>query len=421
MTARNGPRHLRIAHDVSGRSGFVHPCNRRSGALLSLDSEMKRETLRNLLTSRSRLARRLQLVLFHALRSVGLSGPLGLVQGVRHLAAEAPSTFAGEATSGLSSVAGPDHSRLGTKAPAPCENNHSEFLEVGDGHCLVTSGYFEVAILDGKRRLIAELSPDTYAPREHRALRQVPLRREAAQRLCVLVTPGARANYYHWMVDLMPAFRVLSANADPGLRHAALLINHSGRPYQRECLEALNLRVDVISARTYTLYSAAHLYARRLPQTCFSLQDARFLRSLFGVQESDASVDLYVARGHTRRRRIRNEAEVIGLMRRLGFRIFDPSGHTVREQARLFASARKIIGFHGAGLTNAVFCGQDTTFVEIFDRGYVADHYSTIAAQLGLGYRRIVHGVSSTRRLAGIAEDISVDIGILEAELECVI
>ena len=400
---------------------MFHPCIMRSGALLSLGHEMKLETLRNLLASRSRLARKLQLVVFHFLRGIGLSRPLGLVRGVCDLRAQAPSAFACERITVLSAVAEPDHSRLGAKEPAPYENNHSEFLEVGDGHCLVTSGYFEVAILDGKRRLIPELSPDTYAPREHRALRQMPLRRKAAQRLCVLITPGARAYYYHWMVDLMPAFRMLHANADPGLRHAAILINHSGRPYQRECLEALDLRVDVINAKTYTLYSAAHLYARKLPPTCFSLQDARFLRSLFRVRESDASVHLYVTRGHTRRRRIRNEAEVIALMRRLGFGIFDPAAHTVREQARLFASARKIIGFHGAGLTNAIFCGKDAKLVEIFDRGYVADHYSTIAAQLGLEYRRIVHDIRSTRRLTGIAEDISVDVGILEAELECVI
>jgi capsular polysaccharide biosynthesis protein len=318
-------------------------------------------------------------------------------------------------------VAEPDHGRPDAKDLAPSEDNLAAFLEIGDGHCLVASGYFEVAVLDGKRRLIPELSPDTYAPREHRALRQMPLRREAVQRLCVLVTPGARASYYHWMVDLMPAFRMLCGSADPGLRHAALLINHSGRTYQRECLEALDLAVDVINARTYTLYSAAHLYARMLPQTCFSVQDAWFLRSLFGVEEGDASARLYVARGQTRRRRIRNEAEVIALMRRFGFGIVDPSAHTVREQARRFADAGTIIGLHGAGLTNAIFCGKGTKFVEIFDRGYVADHYSTLAAQLGLEYHRIVHGVQSTRRLAGIAEDISVDIGRLKAELECVI
>jgi capsular polysaccharide biosynthesis protein len=382
---------------------------------------MKQETLRNLLASRSRLARKLQLLFFHFLRSVGLSRRLGLVRGVCHLGAQAPSALACETMGVVSSLAEPDHSRLGAQDPAPCGNDRSGFLEVGDGHCLVTSGYFEVAVLDRKRRLIAELSPDTYAPPEHRALRQMPLRREAAQRLCVLVTPGARDYYYHWMADLMPAFRLLYANTDPGLRHAALLINHSERAYQRECLEALDLQVDVINARTYTLYSAAHLYARPLPQTSFSPQDARFLRSLFGVQECDASARLYVARGRTRRRRIRNEAEVIALMRRLGFDVFDPAAHTVREQARVFAGARTVIGFHGAGLTNTIFCGKDTRLVEIFDRGYVADHYSTLAAQLGLDYRRIAHGIHSTGRLTGIAEDFSVDIGILEAELECVI
>jgi capsular polysaccharide biosynthesis protein len=233
------------------------------------------------------------------------------------------------------------------------------------------------------------------------------------------------------MVDLMPAFRMLKTHDDYGLRHATLLINHSERSYQRECIEALSLEVDVINARPYTLYSSAHLYARELPRArsrtggrfCFTIQDAHFLRSVFNVQESDASIDLYVVRGHTQRRRIRNESEVIALMGKLGFRIFDPAGHSVYEQARQFASARKIIGFHGAGLVNTIFCGKQTKFIEIFDNGYAPDPsgYSKIASRLGLEYHRIVHDTGLKHRLAGIAEDISVDVDALEAELKCVI
>ena len=139
------------------------------------------------------------------------------------------------------------------------------------------------------------------------------------------------------------------------------------------------------------------------------------------TSRKSASIDLYVVRGHTRRRRIRNESEVIALMAKLGFEIFDPSGHSVCEQARKFANARKIIGFHGAGLTNTIFCGMQTRFIEICDRGYAPDYYSNIASQLGLEYRRIVHDTRSKHRLAGIAEDISVDIDTLEAQLKCAI
>jgi capsular polysaccharide biosynthesis protein len=204
------------------------------------------------------------------------------------------------------------------------------------------------------------------------------------------------------------------------LRHATLLINHSECSYQRECLEALSLEVDVIKARPYTLYSSAHLYARELQKShCFTIQDAYFLRSLFNVEESDASADLYVVRGHTQRRRIRNESEVIDLMGELGFRIFDPSEHSVREQARQFASARRITGFHGAGLTNTIFCGHETKLIEIFDRGYAPNYFSNIASQLGLEYHRIVHHTRSKHRLRGIAEDFTVDVGALEAELKC--
>lgn len=145
------------------------------------------------------------------------------------------------------------------------------------------------------------------------------------------------------------------------------------------------------------------------------------MRSLFGVRDSEAPARLYVARGATRRRRIRNESEVITLMRSLGFTICHPAELSVSEQARQFAGARTVIGFHGAGLTNTIFCGHGTRFIELFDGGYVADYYSKIAVQLGLEYHRIVSEPGSNHNSAGIAEDISVDVGALEAKIKCVI
>jgi capsular polysaccharide biosynthesis protein len=108
-------------------------------------------------------------------------------------------------------------------------------------------------------------------------------------------------------------------------------------------------------------------------------------------------------------------------MRKFGFEIFDPSGHSVKEQASQFARARKVIGFHGAGLTNTIFCNTGTKILEIVSSGYASDSYSKLASQLGLDYSRIVHDVTRDHRLTGIAEDFFVHIGKLEAELKCLI
>lgn len=363
---------------------------------MCLAAFMKVETFKNLVTTHLGCLRKFQLALFGLLRWLGLTGPLGLVRKVSSLPGS------GE-----------------TPASGPLLQN--EFLKINQGHCFITSGYFEVAILDDAYGLIPELSPDTYVPLEHRALRQMPLRRQKTRGLCVLVTPGARDNYYHWMVDLMPAFRQLVAGNDPELLGATVLLNHSGRPYQLDSLKALDLGVEVVNARTYTMYDSECLYVRRSPATPFSVQDAVFLRNLFSAQADAVPVDLYVVRGQTRRRRIRNESEVIALMQKRGFMICDPAKLSVHQQARLFACARTVVGFHGAGLTNSLFCEAGTKLVELFDCGYVADYYSRIAHQLNLQYYNLACNTSAKPVRSGIAEDIGVDVGALEDKLKCVI
>src|SRR5262245_51744077 len=115
---------------------------------------MKYETVKNYLSSRLRLVSKLQLILFKTLRHVGLSEPLGLVQGVCCLKAKNPSAVACEGIRVLAPRRDPDRFGFAKEKPLSSGNSHSSFIEVSDGHCLVTSGYFEVAILDKKRRLI---------------------------------------------------------------------------------------------------------------------------------------------------------------------------------------------------------------------------------------------------------------------------
>jgi capsular polysaccharide biosynthesis protein len=45
------------------------------------------------------------------------------------------------------------------------------------------------------------------------------------------------------------------------------------------------------------------------------------------------------------------------------------------DQVRLFSNAAEIIGFHGAGLANLVFCNDDVKVIEIVDRDCVYPSY----------------------------------------------
>jgi capsular polysaccharide biosynthesis protein len=80
---------------------------------------------------------------------------------------------------------------------------------------------------------------------------------------------------------------------------------------------------------------------------------------------------IYITRRDTEHRVLVNEDEVIAAVVSAGFEVVNLSGLNLVEQARLFTCASHVIGPHGAGLTNLVFCGPDTTVCELHMNTYL--------------------------------------------------
>ena len=74
-----------------------------------------------------------------------------------------------------------------------------------------TRGHFELAVLDAGDQLLNELSPDAIGPDLHRIYGQLSLQKEQRirGRAVVLTTPGARENYFHWCLELLPKIHLL--------------------------------------------------------------------------------------------------------------------------------------------------------------------------------------------------------------------
>jgi hypothetical protein len=74
-----------------------------------------------------------------------------------------------------------------------------------------TTGHFELAVLDAGGQPLSELSPDAIGPGLHRIYGQFSLQKEQRirGRAIVLPTPGARGNYFHWCLELLPKIHLL--------------------------------------------------------------------------------------------------------------------------------------------------------------------------------------------------------------------
>jgi capsular polysaccharide biosynthesis protein len=123
---------------------------------------------------------------------------------------------------------------------------------------------------------------------------------------------------------------------------------------------------------------------------------------------------LYLSRSDSSMRRIVNEADLVARLEALGFKAISASSMSMPEQIAAFRRARVVVGAHGAGLTNILFCRPETKIMEIFPEGGVhGSAFHRISSHLEFPYYYIVGESIETRQSITnrINADILVNIG----------
>jgi Glycosyltransferase 61 len=199
-------------------------------------------------------------------------------------------------------------------------------------------------------------------------------------------------NYYHWLVQTIPGLDWSARNIGAG---NVTLLSGDLKPWQAETLEILGYdRVSRI-----VLDPGHHYSIPRLEYSEFQNGSTAFEISLSAQRIYDrlaaAAMDgtpanteiLYVARTDSVNRAAENEEALIGLLEAEGVRVVVPGSLSVRQQVNLFGKTRAVIGPHGAGLTNIVFCRPGTIFYEFLPSHYLNPCFSRLAQAAGLEYQ----------------------------------
>ncbi|MDF3036827.1 MAG: Capsular polysaccharide biosynthesis protein-like protein [Paucimonas sp.] len=175
---------------------------------------------------------------------------------------------------------------------------------------------------------------------------------------------AAATNYSSWVLGELPRvgfYKMLSPDMKIALHSAA-------QPFHLQSLALFGIAehqvitVDKTSSiRGKELYYATPTFMHQN----MSFESIALLRKQFFAAHdigNDAARSLYVSRsklGAIHDRRIRNELEVEAFLAAHGFEILHPQELSFLEQARAFASARRIVSPFGAALANAAFCRKD--------------------------------------------------------------
>jgi capsular polysaccharide biosynthesis protein len=232
------------------------------------------------------------------------------------------------------------------------------------------------------------------------------------------------ANYYHWFNDVLPRLRMvlecfefdLRVILPRGLaRYQEESLNLIGVPLSR-CLKYTGRRPLKVERLLYA--SPVAMTGDHNPQSIRWMSDRIRRRILGQTDERVGHRRLYVTRRRAACRRIVNEAGLLPLLNEHGFETVECESLSFREQVRLFSEASIVVGPHGGGLTNILWCGRGMTILEIQQPQAVRRCYWSLARALGHNY---FCGIGDAHTTTFVEPDVTVDVDDFRKALDTVI
>lgn len=234
--------------------------------------------------------------------------------------------------------------------------------------------------------------------------------------LASVVSRSAISNYGHFVLDSVGRVGLLEAAGidfsqidhfycgSPSVR-ARRLLERAGIPLEKAIWvkKGIALHPDVLFAPTFP--------GTRRNYQPWLIEYLR--RSLLPPDAPGGQRRLYVQR--TVDRRVSNENLLMPILERHGFEIYDPTQHA--EPPCDFHAASVVVGPHGAGLTDLVFCRPGTRVLELMSPLHPMPYWYTISEAGGLRYGYLLGAEAEPSGLHRLKWDFSVDVDEFEAAL----
>ena len=223
-------------------------------------------------------------------------------------------------------------------------------------------------------------------PQNHYLLRRSRFRLLKRRPGTALLLGAANSdNYYHWLVDSVPRWKLLEA---AGWKNYDFVLLHSKpSPFQDEVLDRMGIPME---KRLRCSKNFVHQFDRLVvpampaPPEQIAPWSRDYLRSLFPDAVSGPA-RVYLRRGAGRRRLV-NEPELEAALAEKGFISVDPGTLTVAEQAKVLSAAKHVVAPHGSALTNLIFAPPGASVLELFHPRHKNNCYVNIAAACGHRY-----------------------------------
>ena len=209
---------------------------------------------------------------------------------------------------------------------------------------------------------------------------------------------GSGNNYWHWLFEVLP--RIFIYEKFYSINELdKILVPSLEENFQIQTLSLLEINIkNVIDSNFYKHIKTKELYAtnnsivfdiEKVPFWIISELRNRFLKKIRKNHKFDKIyIDRSDSKGSKFFRRIINEKEIINFLVNKNFKIIKLSEFSFLDQISIFNNAKYIVGLHGAGFANVVFCKKNTNILEIKPKN-AGDVIKNLSLDSDLVYKNI--------------------------------
>ena len=226
--------------------------------------------------------------------------------------------------------------------------------------------------------------------------------------LSLLTGGGGNNNYWHWLVDVLPRIGLCSKTFN--LREVDyFLLPDNIKKFQKETLDLLNIEKNKrLSSKKYRHIKTKNLIVTDHPVVVSgdATKDTHnipawiiyWLRETFlnknKTNKDKNKTKIYIDRGESindyqTKRLISNEEEVKNYLLKNNFTIVKLHEIDFSKQVDIFNNVDCVVGLHGAGLTNLVFCRPKTKVIEFRNKN-AGPMYENLSKKNNLNYFSII-------------------------------
>ncbi|MBN8577350.1 MAG: glycosyltransferase family 61 protein [Cytophagales bacterium] len=191
--------------------------------------------------------------------------------------------------------------------------------------------------------------------------------------------------YFHWTFDVLVKLQLL--HAQTGCKQVALPGYLNNNSFVVQSLQLLGFQITVLEPRTYLFKQLiAHVNIPYFsPPVLIDLRQ----RILLTIKPPAQATRIFISRQYAGRRQLLNEITLFKQLQAKGFELVYLEKMKWQDQVALFQTAEMVVGMHGAGLSNLMYCTRLKLVIELLPASTTNQLYQLLAANLSLPYRAV--------------------------------